>query len=111
MGEEDGEVGIVDAMAEVHVARFVVEGIVVSSDTDGDGVDDVFDVCCNTPPGIVVDVEGRPLGDLDADCDVDLEDYVIFESELAGGVDVDLSEFAPFQNNFTGELAEDGPCQ
>jgi hypothetical protein len=91
-------------------ARFVVEGMVVSSDTDGDGVDDAFDVCCNTPPGIVVDVEGRPLGDLDSDCAVDLYDYVIFESELAGSENVDLSDFAPFQNNFTGELAEDGPC-
>ena len=60
---------------------------------------------------VVVDVEGRPLGDLDTDCDVDLEDYVIFEGELAGNAEVDLSDFAQFQNNFTGELAEDGPCQ
>lgn len=62
-----------------------------ASDSDGDGVDDSIDVCCATPPGLEVDDHGRPKGDLDGDCDVDLYDYRI------------LSE------NFTGPLAEDCP--
>ncbi|MGB2984686.1 MAG: PKD domain-containing protein, partial [Phycisphaerae bacterium] len=61
-------------------------------DTDGDGVGDRVDVCCHTPIGLTVNAEGRPLGDLDGDCDVDLDD------------------FAVFQGNFTGPLPEDGPC-
>lgn len=58
-------------------------------DSDGDGVDDRFDVCCATPSGTSVDEQGRPMGDFDGDCDVDLLD------------------FAVFQGNFTGELV---PC-
>ncbi len=92
-------------------ARFVVEGDVVVADTDGDGVDDAFDVCCDTPTDVAVDGEGRPLDDLDTDCDVDLGDFALFESMLAGGIEVDLSDLAAFHNNFTGELPEDGPCR
>lgn len=91
-------------------ARFVVEGDVVVADTDGDGVDDAFDVCCDTPTDVAVDGEGRPLGDLDTDCDVDLVDFAIFENLLTEGNEVVLSFLAMFQNNFTGELPEDGPC-
>ncbi len=58
-------------------------------DEDGDGVPDDQDVCCGTPLGVVVDETGRPIGDLDGDCDVDLND------------------FALMQTNFTGPLA---PC-
>lgn len=53
-------------------------------DTDGDGVDDVIDVCDNTPPGIAVDAQGRPRGDLDRDCDVDLDDFAIFQGNMTG---------------------------
>lgn len=53
-------------------------------DSDLDGVDDALDVCCATPPGVPVDEHGRPLGDLDLDCDVDLEDAAIFWSAYTG---------------------------
>jgi formylglycine-generating enzyme required for sulfatase activity len=46
---------------------------------DGDGVDDAFDVCNFTPEGAAVDAEGRPLGDLDLDCDTDLDDFTMFQ--------------------------------
>jgi hypothetical protein len=61
-------------------------------DSDGDGVDDFTDVCCDTAPGSTVDSVGRPLGDFDNDCDVDLDDYMLFF------------------NNFTGVLDSIGPC-
>ncbi len=55
-------------------------------DTDGDGVDNVSDVCCGTPSGILVDEEGRPFGDVDADCDVDLRDHALLQAELTAPV-------------------------
>ena len=55
-----------------------------ATDSDGDGVDDSIDVCPNTPPGVAVDTEGRPLADLDGDCDGDLMDYAIFQSGFTG---------------------------
>lgn len=78
--------------------------VATAVDTDADGVEDSVDVCCTTPPGITVDVEGRPFGDIQRDCDVDLGDF----SLLAPGVL--LHEFAALQRNFTGPLAPDGPC-
>ncbi|MHC4066385.1 MAG: SUMF1/EgtB/PvdO family nonheme iron enzyme, partial [Planctomycetota bacterium] len=53
-------------------------------DSDGDGVDDPIDVCDNTPPGTAIDAEGRPLGDIDLDCDTDLEDYGLFQQGFTG---------------------------
>jgi len=53
-------------------------------DTDGDGVDDAIDVCNDTPPDTAVDGEGRPLGDIDLDCDTDLTDYALFASGMTG---------------------------
>ena len=61
-------------------------------DSDGDGVDDTLDVCCGTPVDTPVDDHGRPVGDLDRDCDVDLAD------------------FAVLQDAFTGELLACTPC-
>lgn len=52
--------------------------------SDGDGVDDADDVCCQTPPGVPVDSTGRPLGDLDLDCDVDQADFAIFQRAYTG---------------------------
>ncbi|MFQ5591019.1 MAG: hypothetical protein ACE5HE_07655, partial [Phycisphaerae bacterium] len=91
-------------------ARFVVEGSICVIDSDGDGVDDDVDVCCNTPGFTTVDAQGRPVGDLDNDCDVDLADFVMFEIDLSAGY-VQLNGFAGLQNNFTGELPADGPCR
>ena len=55
-----------------------------AGDSDGDGVDDVIDVCDNTPPGAAVDAEGRPLGDVDQDCDNDLHDYDLSQQGFTG---------------------------
>ncbi|HNO76932.1 MAG TPA: putative metal-binding motif-containing protein [Phycisphaerae bacterium] len=53
-------------------------------DSDGDGVVDIDDVCNNTPPGLAVDAAGRPLGDIDHDCDTDLADFQLFASGFSG---------------------------
>ncbi len=54
------------------------------NDIDGDGVPDDEDVCNNTPPGTAVDAEGRPLGDIDKDCDTDLIDYGLLQTGFTG---------------------------
>ncbi len=56
----------------------------VCMDSDGDGVTDGSDVCCDTPGDVIVDEHGRPLGDLDRDCDVDLDDFKLFQRNLHG---------------------------
>ncbi len=48
-------------------------------DIDGDKVPNEQDVCDFTPLGAAVDAEGRPLGDFDGDCDVDLQDFAKFQ--------------------------------
>jgi hypothetical protein len=53
-------------------------------DEDADGVDDAFDVCCETPADIEVDDEGRPVGDVDGDCDVDLIDHRMMQNGFTG---------------------------
>ena len=58
--------------------------LVWAVDSDGDGVDDFSDVCDNTPTGTAVDDEGRPLGDIDQDCDTDLNDFAVFAQQLTG---------------------------
>jgi len=64
----------------------------ICADADADGVFDDVDVCCDTDMGVTVDEEGRPRGDLDGDCDVDLADYAIFHG------------------NFRGAAGATGPC-
>jgi formylglycine-generating enzyme required for sulfatase activity len=56
----------------------------LAGDVDGDGVDDAYDLCNNTPPGVAVDAQGRPLGDLDGDCDTDLSDYALVQQGFTG---------------------------
>ena len=56
------------------------------ADADGDGVTDVLDACCNTPPGVAVDAMGRPVGDLDQDCDTDVHDYLLFSRGFTGAL-------------------------
>lgn len=63
---------------------FIQVNVTTALDTDGDGVDDPIDVCCNTPPGTSVDATGRPIGDLDLDCDNDLDDFAIFSGGVTG---------------------------
>jgi len=71
---------------------FIQVNVSISSDSDGDGIEDIDDVCCDTPLGTAVDSQGRPVGDLDLDCDNDLDDYAIFS------------------RGFTGPLTGSGPC-
>jgi hypothetical protein len=56
-------------------------------DMDGDGVPDSADTCSNTPAGSAVDESGRPIGDLDLDCDVDLGDAELFTLNFTGPLD------------------------
>lgn len=53
-------------------------------DSDGDGVPDDFDQCCATPAGLEIDRYGRPIGDEDEDCDVDLHDINVLIDNLSG---------------------------
>ena len=52
--------------------------------TDQDGVGDACDVCPNTPSGDAVNAHGRSKGDLDDDCDVDLDDFSLFQQNFHG---------------------------
>ncbi len=68
-------------------AGFLLFGTALNSraaDEDGDGVDDAFDDCLNTPAEVAVDASGRPLGDIDLDCDTDLIDYELFQRGFTG---------------------------
>lgn len=60
----------------------------VFQDCNGNGVDDgvpnELDVCDYTPPGAQVEPDGGVLGDLDGDCDVDLEDFAIMQNRFTG---------------------------
>ncbi len=69
------------------VIVLAVAGPIVAArayDSDGDGVDDHLDVCCATPEGTPVDEQGRPVGDLDRDCDVDILDFAILQAAFTG---------------------------
>ena len=56
-------------------------------DIDDDGVDNDPDVCDYTPlslPRHLVEPYGSVLGDLDDDCDVDLEDFAMMQERFTG---------------------------
>lgn len=53
-------------------------------DADGDGVEDVDDVCANTPTFWQVDQDGRPKRDTNNDCLVNASDLPIILNELLG---------------------------
>lgn len=64
--------------------RYLGEGLACDDDPDDDGVFGCNDVCPSvTAPG-GTDSDGRPLGDLDADCDVDLNDFAIMQLNFTG---------------------------
>ncbi len=72
------------SMAALLFVLFAASASAGGTDTDADGVMDVVDVCCATPAGIPVDAHGRPLGDIDQDCDVDLEDVWLLQLSFTG---------------------------
>ncbi len=62
--------------------------------------DDQVDACTNTPPGTAVDDEGRPLGDIDKDCDTDLEDHGLFQQGFTGPLEASVAvNTAPVVSN------------
>jgi len=61
-------------------------GDACDDDIDDDGVPNAQDACDFTPPGTGIDSEGRPLGDLDVDCDTDLFDYALFQQGFTGSL-------------------------
>ena len=65
---------------------FDLDGVIddCDDDIDNDGVPNEADVCVYTPPGVLVDDQGRPFGDLDHDCDADLADYALFQQGFTG---------------------------
>ncbi len=53
-------------------------------DIDDDGILNGADVCDFTPDGAPIDAFGRPLMDIDLDCDTDLEDFRLFQLGFTG---------------------------
>lgn len=70
----------------------VAGGIAKGTDGDGDGVDDLVDVCLNTPAGIPVDGQGRPFGDIDGDCDTDMHDFCMMQASFTGHLPCDTGD-------------------
>lgn len=64
--------------------RYLGDGVTCDGDPDADKVFGCDDVCPTTPAPGGVDASGRPLGDLDKDCDVDLVDYSIMQLNFSG---------------------------
>ncbi len=84
-------------------------------DIDNDGVPNPLDMCDRTPLGIRVDTAGRPLGDIDGNCQTNVRDFRVFLNDYwsrygpGGGVEsgdeiadfdgdgeIDLQDFALF---------------
>lgn len=63
---------------------FLCNRVLLAGDVDGDGVEDSVDACNNTPQGVQVSSDGRPLGDVDGDCDSDLKDHALIEPGFTG---------------------------
>jgi formylglycine-generating enzyme required for sulfatase activity len=100
----------------ILAAGFGLAGVaapVWAADSDGDGVDNAMDVCSNTPAGTAVDAKGRPLGDVDRDCDTDLDDFALLQQGMTGSlppppgmVFIPGGEFAMGCHAETGESCE-----
>lgn len=54
------------------------------ADTDNDGVSDCDDVCPGTVAGAPVHADGRPIADLNEDCNVDMLDFSILSQSFSG---------------------------
>ena len=55
---------------------------IADPDEDGDNVANAYDDCPGTPPGSSVDETGRPRGDIDCNCIVDLKDFAIIQQNF-----------------------------
>jgi len=97
------------------------------TDTDADEVGDPCDSCPEVTAPAGVDAFGRPLGAIDLDCDVDIDDLVAFAGCMGGPTvtspppgcdadqfaradvdddgDADVADLIRFSPNFTGPLA------
>ncbi len=64
--------------------RYLGDGVLCGGDPDGDLVLGCDDVCPLSPPAANVDAAGRSVGDLDEDCDVDLDDFGLFQQNFSG---------------------------
>ena len=53
-------------------------------DIDNDLIENEADVCDYGPLGAPIDCEGRPRGDMNEDCDIDLADYALFAEHFTG---------------------------
>ena len=75
----------VDAAGNAYVAGWNSDNAFkITLDLDDDGVANEFDVCPDTPPGLPVDCEGRPLRDANRDCLFNGDDIAIIVAELLG---------------------------
>ncbi len=89
----------------------------MAADQDGDGVDDAIDVCCNTPPNIPVDAQGRPIGDIDGDCDCDLNDFALLNLSYTGPLANDCCTSniqcpdGQYCNKSAGDCDGEGQCE
>ncbi len=74
--------GIPEADCVASSGRYLGDGLTCEGDPDGDGFVGCDDVCASTLAPAGVNFEGRPLGDFDGDCDVDLVDYAVLQKNM-----------------------------
>ncbi len=79
-------------------------------DCDCDCVLDEDDVCPCVIAPMGVDSFGRPLGDLDGDCDVDLDDFWILQGNFAGVVAPTCPDGACGLGENCSNCPQDCPC-
>lgn len=80
------DIGAYEAPSMDCVSDFDEDGDVdcIDFDIDSDGIRNGADECDYTPLGSPIDEAGRPLGDVDRDCDTDLHDFALFQLGITG---------------------------